>query len=175
MKNISFKILLICILSTASLFLKGQNSDLSIGLRFGSYNGFSARMDFEEPVSMEFILGGRENGLTATILLQLNRPIDLFWSRGFSWYYGIGTHFGYLKTDDERFFYEREKLNQQNLYQSVALAGIDGCVGLLYRFPEIPVEISLGFKPHLEIVNVKRFRMKVFDSAMTIRYRINNN
>lgn len=175
MKIKLFKILLIYTLSTASLISMGQNSDLSIGLRLGSYNGFSARMDFEKPVSMEFILGGRENGVSATILLQINRPIDLFWSRGFSWYYGIGTHFGYINTDDERFFYEREKINQQNLYQSVALAGIDGCVGLLYRFPEIPVEITLGLKPQMEIVNVKRFRMKVFDSAITIRYRINNN
>lgn len=152
--------------------LTGQGYEIGVGLRTGDLHGFTARIDFDKAISMDGILGLRDRGITAAVLLQFNKPVDVFWSRGLSWYYGYGVHFGYIKTQDIRYLY----WNYEPEYSySVSAIGADGVIGLLYRFPRFPLEIALENKPYLELVNVKRFRMRLFETSLAVRYKLNYN
>lgn len=165
-------IILVPIILLLSLNLKAQLTDYTIGLRMGSYNGITAKMDFEESTSFEMIMGLKNHGITSTFLLEFNKPIDLYWSRGFSWYYGIGTHFGYMRTADLRDYFNSD--NSYDLMYTVTSAGIDGIIGLQYKFSDIPIELSIDAKPLFEIINVRRLHLQLFETSLTVRYKINS-
>lgn len=157
-----------------STITKAQITDTSIGLRSGSYHGISARLNYSEPISFEIIFGLKNKGITSTFLLEFNRPLDFFWSHGFNWYYGIGTHFGYMRTNDITDYFNYQESNPAYPNYTMPRSGIDGCIGIRYQFQEIPLEISLDSKPLFEIINVKQLHIQVFETALTIRYKFNN-
>jgi hypothetical protein len=158
----------------ATLFLPAQNNDYSIGLRMGSYSGISARFNFESQTSLELILGGKDHGLTSTFLLQFNKPIDLYWSRGFSWYWGVGSHFGYMRAENYVNYFNIQSDESFDHFGTVPTAGIDGSIGLMYSFADLPIELVLDTKPLMEIINVRRFRMRIFETSLTLRYKFNH-
>jgi hypothetical protein len=168
------RIIIISMFVFASLVLPAQNNNYSIGLRMGSYTGISARFNFESQTSLELILGGKDHGLTSTFLLQFNKPIDLYWSRGFSWYWGVGSHFGYMRTDNYVNYFNIKSDESFDYFRTVPTAGIDGSIGLMYEFAEVPIVLALDAKPFVEIINVRRLRMRIFETSLTVRYKFNH-
>ena len=73
-------------------------------------------------------------------LLELHQPLS---SPGLSWYYGGGAYLAFLKTVNTT---TQKTSTDPNL-------GAQGVIGLDYKFTNIPLNISLDWKPELNIVN----------------------
>ena len=75
-----------------------------------------------------------DNGFRATVLYEFHG--DLTASRNLKWYVGFGGHGGY---------YEVGPVDGIS-------AGVDGVVGLDYKFARLPLNIAIDWQPSLELV-----------------------
>lgn len=75
-----------------------------------------------------------DNGFRATVLYEFHG--DLTAQRNLKWYVGFGGHGGYY---------------DKNMEDGIS-AGVDGVVGLDYKFSRLPLNISLDWQPSLELV-----------------------
>ena len=145
-------------------------SDHTIGLRLGDSDGFGAEISYQKSLDrdnrLEANLGWRDSryfdAFKLTALYQWVRPLD----GNFNWYYGVGGGLGSVD------FASRP--NNQNDYYTpdgglFVLAA--GDIGVEYNF-DIPLLISLDFRPEIGIVGYKNFSDNFdFDIALGIRYQ----
>lgn len=80
-------------------------------------------------------------------LLEIYRPLDV---PGLSWFYGGGAYVG---------------IRDNNTY-----FGPTGIVGLDYKFPDAPVNVSLDWKPELDILPAINFVPDAF--AVSLRFAL---
>jgi hypothetical protein len=98
-----------------------------------SYKQFVANTKSLEAEAMFFNEGIRLIGL-----YEFNFPIQGV--SGLNWYVGPGAHVGfYRKTYKDK-------------YNSAADIGIDGVIGLDYKIPSIPINLSLDWQPSYSIL-----------------------
>jgi hypothetical protein len=72
-------------------------------------------------------------------LIEFHNPLN---TAGLQWYYGAGAYLGFSKE------YNPEKqIEERNTY-----FGGQGVVGLDYKFDKIPLNLSLDWKPELNLV-----------------------
>lgn len=67
-------------------------------------------------------------------LLEIHNPFDV---PGFKWFYGGGVYVGngdYEKSENSTYF------------------GPTGVIGLDYKFPNVPLNLTVDFKPELDII-----------------------
>jgi hypothetical protein len=57
-----------------------------------------------------------------------------------SWFVGPGAHIGFWKNDEDK------------NYNSQADIGIDGIIGLDYKFKNVPINISLDWQPAITVI-----------------------
>jgi hypothetical protein len=74
-------------------------------------------------------------------LLEIHKPIQS--AEGLKWFYGAGVYIGFDS--------DKAKTTGRNLM------GAMGSVGLDYKFPGIPLNLSLDWKPELNIVDEINF------------------
>ncbi len=61
----------------------------------------------------------------------------------FRWYFGGGLHVSYASNNGAHI-----------ANQAIGLGvGVDGCIGVDYKFPKLPVNISFDWQPSLNLVN----------------------
>jgi hypothetical protein len=73
-------------------------------------------------------------------LVEFHKPLS---AEGLRYFYGAGGYISFVKTFDP--------VNQKN--QTDPNFGAQGIIGLDYKFPNIPLNLSLDWKPELNIVN----------------------
>jgi hypothetical protein len=73
-------------------------------------------------------------------LLEIHKPLA---SEGLSWFYGAGAYIGFVK---------KVNVNTQKTTTDPNF-GAMGVVGLDYKFTNIPLNLSLDWKPELNIVS----------------------
>jgi len=143
-----------CLLALALLFftssLFAQNYKSSVGLRLSSHaaavnHGFSAKYFFWPSTAVEGILSFG-NSVALGVLVEKHNPIS---EGDLSWYYGGGVFGGF---GDSRF-------------------GAHGVVGLDYKWPSIPLNLSLDWKP--ELTFSKEFGFEPAAVGLTARFVIN--
>ena len=79
-----------------------------------------------------------------------------------SFFYGVGGHVGVWDDRNQRVWFEED----QNFNQ--VIVGFDGILGLNYDFQEVPINLSLDWKPE---VNLASYRgVWVGDIALSVRY-----
>jgi hypothetical protein len=119
----------------------------AIGLRLGETSGITLKRAVANAAMVEGIIGIWNRGLSATILYEIYA--SAFSATGLNWYYGGGGHLavvtyqrGYRWYDygQRRFYYDDGGMG----------IGIDGVIGLEYKFQKAPVAFSLDLKPFLE-------------------------
>lgn len=125
-----------------------QNYDKAIGLRFGGYNGaITYKQHLNKGNAFEVMLNLYWNaGFSATGLYEWSTQVI---NKDFNLYYGAGVHLG--------------------MYGKSFLAGIDGIVGLEYKIPNVPLALSLDYKPSINFaphINTSSF----YDFALGIKY-----
>jgi hypothetical protein len=124
--------------------VSAQQYKTAVGIRLSSgapiiNNSISVKHFLNERAAIEGLLSlGDPLGVGA--LLELHQPLA---ESGISWFYGGGAYFGFVKT------YNVEK----NKDVTDTHFGAQGVLGLDYKFQNIPLNLSLDWKPELNLVS----------------------
>jgi hypothetical protein len=153
-----------------STLVKGQISMRQAGLRMGYSSGIfyqaSARQGNAE-IAYNAMLGFRKNGIQLTGLkIVYETPFDRV-SRDLHFSWGYGGHIGYLYSDHVKFMGEDYYFPGERF---CPLFGIDGWVSAEYRIHEIPLNISLNYKPFVEMTIPSFLRVVPWDFAISVSY-----
>lgn len=161
------KKLLFVLALVAGTVLVSNAQERAIGLR----GGYGVEVTFQTPVNsnrLELDLGmyGGGHGFNLSGIYQWVKPISAF-PEGFNWYYGVGAEVGIWSWDSYNYTTNKTE-NESNL-----ALGIDGQIGIEYNFADLPLQISVDWKPSIGFVsgydNYDNFRYSGFAGA--IRYR----
>lgn len=117
--------------------LLAQNYTTGIGLRGGFWNGFTVKHYTAGEVAIEGILTTRWNGFNITALYEKHKYN--FNSDKWDWYYGFGGHIGFWNDVDDHPWFDETG--------AFTVFGIDGILGIEFTFSEVPLNISLDWKP----------------------------
>jgi len=110
-------------------------------------NSVSGKFFITQTSAIEGLVSfGNRFGLGA--LLEIQKP---FKTEGLSWFWGGGMYVGF---DDDKTF-----------------LGPTGIIGLDYKFKGIPLNLSLDWKPELDIIPEIRFVPDAF--ALSVRFAFN--
>ncbi len=134
-----------------------QDYNTGVGLRAGFYSGLTVKHFIGTKSAFEGILATRWRGFEITGLLEIHN--QAFDAERLKWYFGFGGHIGFWNGDYAKWGTPGSKYT---------VLGIDGILGLEYSFTEIPVNISLDWKPTINIVGYSGFWAD--GGALSIRY-----
>lgn len=117
----------------------GSDYKNAIGGRFGAYNGITFKTFVNNQAALDFILNFRSKKEYSTFrlngLYEIHSEINN--APGLRWYYGVGAGIGSFKwkhTDESELF-----------------LSVDGVLGLDYKFNGAPINLSLDWKPAIQI------------------------
>lgn len=127
-----------CILFSASQ-LKAQDYKTALGLRLSSNgpavnNSVSIKHFLNPKLAIEGLFTF-DNKAAIGALLEIHNPLS---TEGLQWFYGAGAYLGF---DSDKTHTDR------------ALMGAQGIVGLDYKFANLPLNLSLDWKPELNIID----------------------
>ena len=132
-----------------------QDYKTGIGIRGGLSNGLTVKHFISSESALEGLLTARWNGFLVTGLYE--KHAQAFGVSGLYWYYGFGAHIGAWNHN-----YKHDR------YDNYSVIGIDGIIGIEYNITEIPFNISLDYKPGLNVLG-KPLGMSD-EVALSIRY-----
>ncbi|MDQ8003595.1 MAG: hypothetical protein REI64_02280 [Pedobacter sp.] len=141
MKKLLFTIIAGVALFTMNLSsANAQEYKNAIGGRFGSYNGVSFKTGLNKGAMLELIGNFRSssgvNYAQLTGLYEIYNPIG--GAPGLNWYYGVGGSIGSMKWKHHN--------NDSDIY-----LGVNGVLGLDYKFNGAPINLSLDWIPTLRL------------------------
>jgi len=154
MKKIGFTMLLTLF---AFLYANAQDYNTGIGLRGGLYNGITIKHFLSSNTAFEAILTSRWKGVVATGVFEIHGRV--FSAERLNWYAGLGGHVG---------FWNGEYTNWGDTGKSYTVIGMDGILGLEYNFEQVPINISVDWKPTYNFYGYSGFW--VDGGAISIRY-----
>lgn len=144
MKKIVFYTLLSSLIFLSQQ-LQAQAYKTSAGIRAGDPTGLSVKHFISGADAIEGIVAWRWRGLQATALYE--RHATAFNVEQLNWYYGAGAHVGFFDGYKDHPFFDKEDYNK-----SYVVIGVDGILGLEYDIREIPLTVSLDWKPEINII-----------------------
>lgn len=156
MKKFGFTILLSVLLCS---FSHAQDYNTGIGLRGGFANGLTVKHFISSNSALEGIFTTRWRGFQLTGLYEIhNRAFN---TERLNWYFGFGGHVGFWDGDHtEKYWGDPGK--------SYTVIGVDGILGLEYNFTEVPINLSVDWKPAFNLVGYSGFWGD--GGAFSIRY-----
>lgn len=134
-----------------------QDYNTGIGLRGGYFNGLTVKHFISQNSALEGIISSRWSGFNLTGLYEIHN--QAFDTERLKWYYGFGGHVG---------FWDGGDVDWGDPGTSYTVLGIDGILGLEYSFQEIPINLSVDWKPAFNIVGDKG--LWADSGALSIRY-----
>lgn len=139
MKKLLFTLLTgVAIFAMSTSDVKAQDYKNAIGGRFGSYNGITFKTGLNNNAMLELIGNFRSSRnvdyLQLTALYEVYNPIG--GAPGLNWYYGGGGSIGTVKVRD---------------FDSEVSLGLNGVLGLDYKFKGAPINLSLDWIPTLRL------------------------
>jgi hypothetical protein len=154
MKKIILTLTLVIFIST---FATGQDYETGIGLRLGTSIGVTAKHFVGQKSAFEGLLTSRWQGLEITGLYEIhNNAFDV---DRLNWYFGFGAHLG---------FYNGDNTPWGEANTNYVLLGIDGIIGIEYNFNDIPINLSLDWKPVFNLTGYTGFWGDAL--ALSVRY-----
>ncbi len=154
------KIIIILALTFFSIFTIsksfGQDYKTGIGIRVGTYNGLTIKYFSKPTLAWEFIIATRYRALGVTILVEGHT--HFLGTPRLNFLYGVGGH---------TYFWGENNVVHSPFGKS-AVVGLDGILGLEYAWANIPISMSIDWKPTLNLGVTNRFW--VDESAFSIRY-----
>ena len=155
-----------------SISVTGQQLyEKSSGIRLGHTSGLTFKNFVTEHEAVEMILSGRNEGMQFTALYLFHAPMEFSFNDRFYVHYGVGGHIGYEKFEDiaktlsnaegDAFIYEEK---------SFFAMGVDGSLGIEYRWLEVPVTIGFDLKPYFNFIGMRHTRAKFWDAAISFKY-----
>ncbi len=137
-----------------SSILNAQDYENAIGFRFGLSNGVTFKHFISTNDAVEGILTTRWGGFNLTGLFE--RHTTAFDTDGLYFFYGGGAHIGSF---NNLWFTDNN---------SHIVIGIDGIIGLEYVFTEVPLNISIDWKPGINLIGYTGFWGD--ELALSLRY-----
>jgi hypothetical protein len=132
-KIYSMKLLLAITAFLLALAATAQPYNKAIGIKFPVGTGVTYKKFISEKSAFEF------QALHATEAFRVNGLYEFHFpftkAEGLSWYVGPGVHVGFYKND------------YQKNYNSKMDLGIDGVIGLDYKFGGIPINVAVDWQP----------------------------
>ncbi|WP_215225274.1 hypothetical protein [Echinicola shivajiensis] len=116
---------------------EAQTYSTGVGLRAGVTNGLTVKQFLTYDAAVEGIIHTRWKGLLVTGLYEVHKDIREI--QGLKWFYGGGAHLGTWGKKTNPPFDSDET--------EYTVFGIDGIIGLDYKFVDAPVNLSLDYKP----------------------------
>lgn len=139
------------------LCAQAQDYQTGIGLRGGFAGGITVKHFINNRHAVEGILTGRSRGFELTGLFEIHQ--QAFNTDRLQFFYGFGAHIGIWNGNGPRW-------GAPDL--SYPMVGIDGIVGLEYSFREVPISLSLDWKPSLNFYRYPGFWGD--GGALSVRY-----
>lgn len=135
MKKLMLSLLLIAgvTYSHSSFAQDSQNYNLGLGIRLSNSsptlnNSITVKYFLDPSTALEGLLSfGSRFGIGG--LYEIHKPLNF---PGMQWYYGAGGYLGFQSND--------------------TYLGPTGIIGLDYKFEKIPLNLSLDWKPELDIL-----------------------
>lgn len=129
-----------------------------IGARLGFFNGISVKHFLNDRNALEGIVSFRWDGFVITGLYEWQKPFPDV--RNLDWFIGVGAHIGFW--GEGKYYWEP--------YQSHTIIGADFIIGLEYTFEEVPISLSLDWKPAFNLIGYDKWWGD--GAALTVRYTI---
>lgn len=126
--------------------VKAQDYKTAVGGRFGASSGITLKHFIKDDAALEGILAFRFHGFNFTGLYEKHFP-NAFRVDRLNWYVGAGGNIGIIERNNYRWYDEKDD-------GSALLLGIDGIIGMEYNFEEVPLNISLDWKPMINLTGV---------------------
>jgi hypothetical protein len=150
----SFLFLFVIILFSASQ-LKAQDYKTALGIRLSSQgpainNSVSFKYFMNPKLAIEGLFTFDRRAAIGA-LLEVHNPMPS--TEGLQWFYGAGAYLGF----------DSDKTNTNR-----ALMGGQGIIGLDYKFANLPLNLSLDWKPELNIIDNINFEPAAV--GFTIRF-----
>ncbi|MCH7411572.1 hypothetical protein MM239_19455 [Belliella sp. DSM 111904] len=147
MKKVFYTFLLVAMMAIGNEAM-AQGYNTGIGLRAGVGNGLTVKHFLSDKAAFEGILHSRWRGLLITGLYEIHNDISEV--RGLRWFYGGGAHLGTWNSN-------RGNQPWGDPNRSYTVFGLDGIIGLDYKFDGAPVNLSLDYKPAFNITGYTGF------------------
>ncbi len=145
-----------------SFLAEAQDYRTALGLRLGPSYGVTVKHFYKTDQAIEGILDARRGGFNLAVLWQQHgRAFDV---QNLNWFIGGGAHVGTWR-HQYGYPWRSRDLDRDGSYTVV---GIDGIIGMEYTIPGAPINISLDWKPAINIVPQVGFWGDGF--ALSIRY-----
>ena len=122
----------------------GYSYKTAIGVKVWDGAGISLKHFTKPNTALEGIFYFWDKGFRITGLYEFHG--DFTGARGLKWYIGPGAHIG---------FYDYK--NDPDYYSNKTYFGIDGVIGLDYKFNNAPINISLDWQPSFEFGDNRGF------------------
>ena len=141
MKKILFAILAMAAISSTT---SAQDYKTALGVRLSSSaamvnNSISFKQFISEKNAIEAYFSFGEP-LALGAMLEFHKPLS---ASGLRYFYGAGGYVGFVKVVNVN----TQKTNTEPNF------GAQGVIGLDYKFPNVPLNLSLDWKPELNIVS----------------------
>ena len=127
-------VFLVCMNAAAQKGSSGQSYTTALGVKF--YPGsISLKHFISDKNAVEGLLYLWDRGFRVTGLYEIHSDISSV--DGLKWYVGPGAHVGFYNTK----------------FGGGTSIGVDGVLGLDYKFDEVPINLSLDWQPSFEFGN----------------------
>lgn len=134
----------------------GYDYKNAVGIRMGVTSGLTYKHKFNNGTAFEGIVNAWPYTLGLTGLFEKYKSTDV---QGLNCYFGAGAHVN-VGGPYRRVYYDRYYDGRRYTYMYVSdgrAVGIDGILGLEYKFRPIPLAISADIKPFTEVNNYGNF------------------
>ena len=142
-------LLLFSVVTIFSISLKAQEYKTAVGIRLGPGSpavsgGFTVKHFLDEKHAVEGILG-INGGIGVCALYEWHQPIPTV--EHLQWFAGVG---GYAAYRNNTMVIPEE--NSTGYKSNTAYVGAAGIIGADYKFQDIPLNISIDWKPELNFI-----------------------
>jgi len=158
------KVIFVSLLTTAIAFAaSSQSYKTAVGVRLSSSaamvnNSISLKHFLNERSAIEALFSFGDP-LSLGALYEVHKP---FSTEGLQWFYGGGGYIGFVKNLNPT---THEKETEVNF-------GAQGVIGLDYKFANIPLNLSLDWKPELNLISDINFEPAAI--GFTVRFTFNS-
>lgn len=150
-------ILILALVSLISGYSFGQDYKTAAGLRLGTSIGGTIKHFVGEKSAFEGLLTTRWQGFELTGLYEIhNNAFDV---NRLNWFFGFGGHLG---------FYNGDHTTWGDTGTNYTIVGIDGIIGMEYSFEDVPIVLTLDWKPMFNLTGYTGFWGDAL--ALSVRY-----
>lgn len=134
----------------------------ALGVRVGNAYGITYKTFIQQDRALDFILNFKNNDNAShfrlTGLYEVHNPINDL--PGLQWFYGGGATIGSINY----------KGNLGGSDDSDFIFSVDGVLGLDYKFADAPINLSLDWKPAIELTPNSEFDPEGFGLSVRITF-----